>query len=216
MIRKPYEQIRYILVVIVSGLLTFCAQTGAAKAQNVPSCFATPPTPTVDGSFTLSATTEACTELNALLAATDLKDIAWIPGAGLNVIVGSREGGFAANSYALQFRVSDRFNQVFTGKDELVRFGGEEAGARMGSWWTTLESVESNNGSIVGVSEIEDRLALPLVSVPHVVAYARYVKVGTVGYFGIVAPAFGHIGGAVQFWFPPEPVVTGKTQPLQT
>ena len=198
-----------LLCIAASGTAAQCA-----AAQTVPSCFENPPPLAADGSAALNQTPAECAELAKVLSSSDPKDVAWIPGAGLNSILGLTVGGFAVNSYALQFRVTARFNQLFTQKDELVRFGNDEGRARGGSWWTTLETVTDNWGTLVSANDVETRLALPPASDPHVVAYSSAVAVGTMGYFGIVAPAFGRSGGAVQFWFPSEPVYTQKTVPF--
>lgn len=203
-----------LLVASLILLSTVLTQIRPADGQNAPDCFATPPKITASGYSSTVQTPAACEELAKILMATDQKDIAWIPGAGLNEILSLTEGGFTSDAYVLRFRVSQRFNQLFAGPYELVRFGNDEARARSGSWWTTLESVTTSNGNLVTSGNIETRLALPQSSVPRVVAYASGVEVGTVGYFGIVAPAFGRSGGAVQFWFPSEPVYTETVKPL--
>lgn len=202
------------IVAFVCAMLAFAAQIGVAKSAGVPSCFANPPSIAADGSYSVSQASGACGELGKILQATTQKDVAWIPGAGLNAILGLSEGGFAPNSYALQFRVSQRFDELFAGQDELVRFAADETRACGGSWWTTLQSVTSANGRFVNATDLEARLALPQSSVPSVVAYSNGVAVGTLGYFGIVAPAFGRSGGAVQFWFPSEPVFTKEFRSL--
>ncbi len=203
------------IVAFIYAMLAFGAQTGVAKSADVPSCFTNPPSIAADGSYSVSQPSEACGELGKILQATTQKDVAWIPGAGLNAILGLSEGGFASNSYALQFRVSQRFDELFAGQDELVRFAADETRACAGSWWTTLQSVTSTNGQFVNAADLEARLALPQSSIPRVVAYSSGVAVGTLGYFGIVAPAFGRSGGAVQFWFPSAPVFTKEFRPLQ-
>lgn len=205
-----------VLAVALTALVFACLCTvaRAGVGQTVPECFANPPRLAGDGSFLLPQTSASCDELGEILLTTDQKDVAWIPGGGLNAILGLTEGGFATGSYTLQFRVSERFNRAFEGRYELVRFANDEARARAGSWWTTLEAVTSENGKLLTASDLETRLALPQNSVPHVVAYSAGVAVGTLGYFGIAAPAFGRAGGAVQFWFPSEPVFTRETDPL--
>jgi hypothetical protein len=217
MIEKCFVTSKQLRVVaaIISLFVISCAEAKADDALSVPSCFTAPPRLMIDGSFILPRTSDACDELDKILVATDQKDVAWIPGAGLNAILGLDSGGFAAGSYALQFRVSQRFNQSFVGQDELVRFAKDEARARGGSWWTTLEAVSSKGGQLVNSADLATRLALPQSSMPQVVAYSSGVAIGTLGYFGVVAPAFGRSGGAVQFWFPSEPVFTEKTQPFQ-
>jgi len=205
---------RPVIVALIYAMLAFGAQTGIAKSDGIPGCFANPPTIAADGTYSISQGSGACDELGKILQATNQKDVAWIPGAGLNAILGLGEGGFASNSYALQFRVSPRFDELFAGQDELVRFAPDETRACGGSWWTTLQSVTAGNGRFVSASDLEARLALPQSSVPRVVAYSSGVALGTVGYFGIVAPAFGRGGGAVQFWFPSEPVFTKEFKTL--
>jgi len=215
MIGNHFVRAQLRIVIAMIGILVIsCAGANADDVSNLPSCFAAPPRLMADGSYAPSRGSGACDELEKILAATDQKDVAWIPGSGLNAILSLASGGFAAGSYALQFRVSQRFNQVFVGQDELVRFGNDEARARGGSWWTTFETVSSRSGEFVSSAELAARLALPESSIPHVVAFSSGVAVGTLGYFGIAAPAFDHGGGAVQFWFPSEPVFTEKTQPF--
>jgi len=216
MIRKHSVRAQrlHIAVAIIGLFVISCAEAKADDASNVPSCFAAPPRLMADGSYALSRGSGACDELDKILAATDQKDVAWVPGSGLNAILSLASGGFAVGSYALQFRVSQRFNQAFVGQDELVRFGNDEARARGGSWWTTFETVSSGSGQFVSGAELAARLALPQSSIPHVVAFSSGVAVGTLGYFGIAAPAFDHGGGGVQFWFPSEPVFTERTQPF--
>jgi hypothetical protein len=56
-------------------------------------------------------------------------------------------------------------------------------------------------------------LALPPQSDLREVAYSGAIDSGTVAYVGIVAPAFNHRGGAIQFWFPREPIYTKDVAP---
>jgi hypothetical protein len=215
---------RLFTIVLLGVIIACCTENVLAQSQSIPACFATPPMLAANGSFVLPNSPLApCEELDELLLATSPKETAWISGAGVNAIIGIDQGGFAPNSYAVEFRVTPQFNTVFAGpvRDELVRFAGNEAAAEHGAWWTTLESVTSDTGGLVDASTVEDSLALPPGAIPHVIAYSSRVVIGTIGYFGIVSPAFTHSGGAVQFWFPPGqslpkgPVYSGKTQVLQ-
>jgi hypothetical protein len=192
----------------------------AASAAPVPECFTAPPqaSDVVSSrpSVSLPASPEptACVVLRKLLASTSHRDIAWIPGDGVNEILGLSEGGFPAGSYVVQFRVSKAFNAAFVGRDELVRFASGEGAARGGSWWTLLECVTDSNGRLDDSRQISSILALPPQSEPHVIAFSSGVAEGTMGYFGVISPAFGRDGGGMQFWFPSEPVFTSKTAAL--
>ena len=198
-----------ILTVVVLNLLTICPP---AAAQDLPTCLAAPPA--LNAGATSFVQDPICQALFKVLAATAPRDIAWIPGAGVNALLGLNEGGFAEGAYVLQFRVSTAFNRAFDGADELVRFAIDEGRARGGSWWTPLEFVTDGNGRLLHPDQIENVLALPTASAPTVIAYSTAVQVGTSGYVGLVAPAFGHSGGALQFWFPSEPVFTTRVTPL--
>lgn len=181
-------------------------------AQAAPSCFNAPP---LLAASPAAATGEPiCDALAMVLATTPPKDIAWIPGAGVNAALGLSAGGFPADTYVLQFRVSDAFNKAFTGRDELVRLASDEGRARGGSWWTLLAIVTNADGGLLTVDRIENALALPAQSIPKVVAYSAFVQPGTLGYVGLIAPAFGRDGGALQFWFPSEPVVTTRVNAM--
>jgi hypothetical protein len=217
MIGNGLTLVKRLFTIALAGTIVLSfAERALAQGQNVPACFATPPSLASDGSFVLSQAFGPCDELDEILASTNPQDIAWISGTGLNGIIGLNQGGFASDSYAVEFRVSPQFNSVFsTGQNELVRFGNDAPSAQRGRWWTTLETVQSSNGSLVGLTDLEERLALPPASVPHAIAYGSGVAAGAVGYFGIVASAFGHAGGAVQFWFPTGPVNVSKVQTLQ-
>ena len=76
------------IVAFIYAMLAFGAQTGVAKSADVPSCFTNPPSIAADGSYSVSQPSEACGELGKILQATTQKDVAWIPGAGLNAILG--------------------------------------------------------------------------------------------------------------------------------
>ncbi len=208
---------RLFTITLVALIAIFCSsEIASAQAQSVPACFATPPNLGADGSFVLSQASGPCDELDKILLATRQQDIAWVSGTGLNAIIGLSQGGFATDSYAVEFRVSSEFNSVFsTGQNELVRFGNDVTSAQHGRWWTTLEAVQSPSGGLIALTNLEERLALPPASIPHAVAYSSGVTPGAVGYFGIVASAFGHAGGAVQFWFPSGPVNVSNVQVLQ-
>jgi hypothetical protein len=196
---------------IVCLLLIFWGVTGTARGQSVPACFQTPPLLAGDGSFVLAQTTPPCDELNTLLGITSEKDIAWITGTGLNAIIGLSRGGFAPDSYTVEFHVSPQFGKVFTaGRNDLVRFGNDGGRAQRGQWWTTLEAVTNSSGMLDNASQLEDLLALPESTVPHAIAYSDTIATGSTAYFGIVSAGFGHNGGAVQFWFPSQDAISAK------
>jgi hypothetical protein len=203
-----------LFMALVAAFCSVAQATAAETPATVPDCFTPPRLPIAAAPISIASTPQ-CAELSKVVASTEPKDVAWIPGEGLNAILGLTEGGFPSNAYAIHFRVTKAFNDAFAGQDELVRFGEDEGRARGGSWWTTLQFVSDGSGKLMNADRVEAVLALPLPSVLHVVAYSNGVAVGTLGYFGLVAPAFGRPGGAVQFWFPSEPVFTMKTAPLQ-
>ena len=146
----------------------------------VPNCFVAPPDPWPAVSPAPGREPIACALLSKVLLASDETQIAWIPGAALNKTLELSTDAFPDAAYAIRFIVTPEFNAAFGGADSLVRFGSNDFDARIGSWWTVL--------------------------VPKFEAAASAVRVGTAGYFGLVAPAFSQPGGGVQFWFPAEPV----------
>jgi hypothetical protein len=131
----------------------------------------------------------------------------------LNKTLGLSTDAFPDSAYAVRFVVTPQFNAAFSGPDALVRFASNGFAAQVGSWWTVLETVTDRSGRLEDKATIASELALPASSVPSVEAAATEVRVGTVGYFGLVAPAFAQPGGGVQFWFPGEPVYS-STRPL--
>jgi hypothetical protein len=189
---------------------------GSPARADVPSCFVEPPQPAV---LVVSPTPPpplptACVLLAKLIAASDVTQLAWIPGRMLDTTLGVTTDAFPAGAYAVRFVVTPQFNTAFAGPDTLVRFANDDFSARVGSWWTVLETVEDPNGTLRDPAAIASVLALPPSSIPKMEATAMSVRPGTVGYFGLVAPAFGQPGGGVQFWFPGEPVYS-KTAPLE-
>jgi hypothetical protein len=83
-----------------------------------------------------------------------------------------------------------------------VRLTTTDAAARTGSWWVPKELVTDSSGRWLPTDTIADLLALPPQSDLRQVAYV-----------GIVAPALGHRGGSIQFWFPREPIFTKDVAP---
>jgi hypothetical protein len=182
---------------------------------DVPPCFVQPPQPAV---LVISPTPPpplptACVLLDKLIAASDVTQLAWIPGRMLNTTLGVTTDAFPTAAYAIRFVVTPQFNTAFAGPDTLVRFANDDFSARVGSWWTVRETVADANGKLRDAAAIASVLALPPASIPKMEATAMSVRPGTVGYFGLVAPAFGQPGGGVQFWFPGEPVYS-KAAPL--
>jgi hypothetical protein len=172
----------------------------------VPNCFVAPPDPWPAVSPAPGREPIACALLSKVLLASDETQIAWIPGAALNKTLELSTDAFPDAAYAIRFIVTPEFNAAFGGADSLVRFGSNDFDARIGSWWTVLETVTDPAGHLKDGPSIAAELALPATSVPKFEAAASAVRVGTAGYFGLVAPAFSQPGGGVQFWFPAEPV----------
>jgi hypothetical protein len=70
------------------------------------------------------------------------------------------------------------------------------------------EFVTDASGRWLPLEAISDVLAPPPGSDLRQVAYSGAIDPGTVAYVGIVAPAFQHRGGAIQFSLPREPIYT--------
>lgn len=156
----------------------------------------------------------ACQTLALVLKTAAAPDIRWLPGQLVNAILDLTEGGFATNTFVLEFHVTPAFSQAFiTGDDELVRFADSSLSARVGTWWVPKRFVTDAAGRFKSSEEIKDVLALPAESNPTLVAYSTKIVVGTFGYVGIAAPAFNRPGGSIQFWFPAEPIYTKDTVP---
>jgi hypothetical protein len=186
-------------------VLALWALTPAAIAQ--PSCFASP-LPKI-ATAAVGNPEPACQLLAKVLESAGGADIAWLPGQIVNSVLKLTEGGFATDTFVLQFRTSAAFSTAFaSGPDELVRLTTTDASARTGSWWVPKEFVTDAAGRWLSTAAIADVLALPPQSDLKQVAYSGAIDPGTVAYVGIVAPAFNHRGGAIQFWFPREPVYT--------
>jgi hypothetical protein len=201
------------LVFLVAVSLAIAGFPATAAAQ--PSCFANP-LPKV-------ATVEegnrerACQILARVLETSASPDSAWIPGQIVNSILNLKQGGFATDTFVLRFRVSDAFSAAFTaGTDELVRFSATSATALTGSWWVPKEYVTDGAGRWLSVEAIKDLLALPQQADLKIVVSSSAIDVGTLGYVGIVAPAFAHPGGGIQFWFPRAPVFSKPAEPFGT
>jgi len=189
-------------------LLALCCIPCAAAAD--PSCF-TSPLPNVAPSKAGNPE-PACEVLAKVLETAAAPDTSWVPGQIVNAALKLSEGGFATDTFVLQFRVTPAFSAAFTsGGDELVRLSSSDAVARTGSWWVPKEFVTDSAGRWLPASAIEDMLALPQGSKLNIVAYSGAIDTGTFGYVGIAAPAFNHRGGSIQFWFPREPVYTKDT-----
>lgn len=194
-------------------MIAFAFLASTACVGAAPECFTRPPA--IGASvITGVAPDPACDLLAKLLPTLEPKDLSWMSGRGVNAALGLTTAAFPDESYVLHFRMTTAANAVFAGKDELVRFALDEPRARGGSWWVPLETVETADEKLRALPAIAEILALPPVSIPKVVAYASHVNEGTVGYFGVIAPAFGHAGGGMQFWFPSEPVISNQVTPL--
>jgi hypothetical protein len=180
---------------------------GSGPAQaDVPACFVAPPDASLAVATAPGPAPIACTLLAKVLLASEETQLAWLPGAVLNKTLGLSTDAFPDSAYAVRFVVTPQFNAAFSGTDALVRFASNDFSAQVGSWWTVLETVSDRSGRLEDKAAIAAELALPASSVPSIEASASEVRVGTLGYFGLVAPAFGEPGGGVQFWFPGEPV----------
>ena len=156
----------------------------------------------------------ACQVLAKVLESAGGADIAWLPGQIVNSVLKLTEGGFATDTFVLQFRTSTAFSTAFTaGTDELVRLTTTDAAARTGSWWVPKEFVTDRSGRWLSADVIADLLALPPQSDLREAAYSGAIDPGTMAYVGIVAPAFNHRGGGIQFWFPREPIYTKDVEP---
>jgi hypothetical protein len=190
---------------IALGFALWVFPSSAMAAQ--PSCFASPLPKMV--TVAVGNPEPACQLLAKVLESAGGADIAWLPGQIVNSVLKLTEGGFATDTFVLQFRTSTAFSTAFSsGTDELVRLTTTDASARTGSWWVPKGFVTDPSGRWLSVDMIADVLALPPGSDLRQVAYSGAIDPGTVAYVGIVAPAFHHRGGAIQFWFPREPVYT--------
>jgi hypothetical protein len=203
-LKRPDVRSRSAIVAVIVAALTLTLPASPARAD-VPPCFINPPDVQLAVARTPGTNPIACTLLSKLLQASDQTQLAWIPGAMLNKTLGLTVDAFPDSAYAVRFVVTPQFNAAFAGPDTLVRFASNTFAAQVGSWWTVLETVSDPSGVVNGAT-IAAQLALPAASKPSFEATSSEVRVGTVGYFGVVAPAFGQPGGGVQFWFPGEPV----------
>jgi hypothetical protein len=188
----------------------------AAAAGGPPACFASPLPKLV--TVKTGNPDRECQVLEKVLESSATPDMAWVPGAIVNAVLKLTEGGFATDTYVLQFHVTAGFTAVFTvGRDQLVRLSSSDAAARTGAWWVPKDYVTDTAGNWLSSDTIAETLALPQGSQLKVVAYAGAIDPGTLGYVGIVAPAFNHKGGGIQFWFPRAPVFTKDTsEPVGT
>jgi hypothetical protein len=197
---------------LVLCALGFALWSAPLAASAAPACFASP-LPKLATVATGNAD-PACQVLAKILESAGGADIAWLPGQIVNSVLKLTEGGFATDTFVLQFRTSAAFSAAFTaGTDELVRLTTTDAAARTGSWWVPKEFVTDSSGRWLSTDTIADLLALPPQSDLRQVAYSGAIDSGTVAYVGIVAPAFGHRGGSIQFWFPREPIYTKDVAP---
>ena len=194
---------RTAVIALVAALAVWPAMVQAAQ----PSCF-TRPLPNVAPVKTGNPE-PMCQVLAKILESAGRPDVEWLPGQIVNARLGLTEGGFAKDTYVVEFHVTPQFSTAFTtGHDELVRLSAIEGTARTGSWWVPKEFVTDTAGNWLPVDAIAELLALPPNSVLKAVAYSGGIVTGTLGYAGIAAPAFNHLGGGFQFWFPTEPVFT--------
>lgn len=188
----------------------------ATAAGGPPACFASP-LPKLVTAKTGNPDRE-CQLLEKVLESAGTPEIEWVPGAIVNAVLKLTEGGFATDTYVLRFRVTPGFAEEFTaGTDQLVRLSSSDSAARTGAWWVPKEFVTDAAGNWLSNDTIAEVLALPPNSQLKIVAYAGAIDSGTLGYVGIVAPAFKHKGGGIQFWFPREPIFTKDTsEPIGT
>jgi len=197
--------------VLLAGLLGALLCGLPAVTSAAPACFASPKPVATSNDANAE---QPCRVLARVLGTSAPLDIAWIPGQVVNSILKLTEGGFAIDTFVLRFRVTQAFSDAFTsGPEELVRLSATDSVARTGSWWVPKEFVTDASGRWLSLASIEEILALPPQSNLQIVAYSGAIDPGTMGYVGIVAPAFGHKGGGIQFWFPREPVYTKDTSP---
>ena len=192
--------------------LGFALWSMPLAANAAPACFASP-LPKL-ATVATGNPDPACQVLAKVLESAGGADIAWLPGQIVNSVLKLTEGGFAMNVRApipyqrrLQHGVHGRNRRT------LALYRRPTAAARTGSWWVPKEFVTDSSGRWLPTDTIADLLALPPQSDLRQVAYSGAVDSGTVAYVGIVAPAFGHRGGAIQFWFPREPIYTKDVAP---
>lgn len=198
-----------LLRVVLPGIFVALASTSLAvqpAVADVPACFIQPPVARATIAAPPDTNEVSCKWLSKLVQASDETQLAWIPGAVLNRMLSPEVDAFPDSAYAVRFVVTKQFNETFIDSDSLIRFAPDDFAARVGSWWTILGAVSDSLGRLNDKAIIKAKLALPASSIPNVEAVASEVRVGTIGYFGLTAPAFGQPGGAVQFWFPTEPV----------
>lgn len=143
-----------------------------------------------------------------LLLTSEVSDIELRSARRLN---GEMDGvlypAFLPGTEVVSFIVSKKFSDAFHDERELVRVSGRAVAARSGSWWTTLETV-SEGGRLMDANAIRAKLAL--TDTPSCIAYADKVRTGVRAYMGVISPAFDEPGGGVEFWFPPNAVVSKK------
>jgi hypothetical protein len=118
---------------------------------------------------------------------------------------------FLPGTEVVSFIVSKKFSETFHDERGLVRVSGKAVSARTGSWWTTLETV-SEGGHLQDADAIRAKLAL--TDTPSCIAYADKVQTGVRAYMGVISPAFDEPGGGIEFWFPPNAVVSKKLEKI--
>ena len=118
-----------------------------------------------------------------LLAATvGAADIEWLPGQIVNARLNLKEGGFATDTFVLEFRATPAFSTAFTnGRDELVRLSSSDPAARTGSWWVPKELVTDDAGRFLAAETIKEVLALPEDANLKIAAYSGNIASGTRG-----------------------------------
>jgi hypothetical protein len=198
-------------------VLALCSTAGATPVPAatpwpwpaIPVCLADPSTQTLGA---LDKASPVCAVYDALLStATDIELLsARRANAELDGIL---YPAFLPGTEVVRFVPGSGFVAALGAGNQLVRVSRSAAGARYGSWWTTLRQVSDPSGALAGPAVI--RALLALTDSPTCVAYASDVARGVRAYMGVVAPAFDEPGGAVEFWFPPDAVVAPRTAPLR-
>jgi hypothetical protein len=217
--RGAHMNARFRSCVVAVALLCAAVGTraaGAAPAGSptawpwpaIPSCLADPSTATAGRTDYASP---VCSVYDALLGSA-ASGIEFVSARRLNAeFDGVLYPAFLPGTEVVRFVPGPGFVAALGAGNALVRVSRSAAGARYGSWWTTLAQLSDARG-LLPAERL--RAILALTDSPACVAYASGVAPGVRGFMGVVAPAFNEPGGAVEFWFPPDSVTAARTEPL--
>jgi hypothetical protein len=188
------------------------AQTSPGTAWDwpaIPACLADPGTSTPGK---IDAQAPICALYDELLQDGGATDLELTSARRMNAqLDGVLYPAFLPGTEVVGFVVASGLTDELRGTRQLVRVSASRAGARLGSWWTTLDQV-TVDGHLMDANAIRSVLALTYA--PACIATEDSVRPGVRAYLGVVAPAFDERGGGVEWWFPPDTVVATTVRPV--